>query len=107
MKICYIAGPYRSKTLNGVWENIMFARQYAIKYWNLGYSVICPHTNTMLMDMENTDNMFLEGDLEMIRRCDVMVMIPGWEKSVGACGELRLAKELGLEIIYELPLDKP
>lgn len=102
MKIVYIAGKYRSREgVNGIYENIQFARKYAVKYWKLGYAVICPHTNTGLMDGVGTDDLFLNGDLEMIKRVDVIVMIPGWKQSIGAVVEHDLAESLGLEIIYE------
>jgi len=39
--------------------------------------------------------------LEILNRCDVIVMAPGWPDSSGAMEELRFAKERGKEIIYE------
>ncbi len=102
MKVVYIAGPYRSSSgINGIYQNIQNAWRYALKYWEYGYAVICPHTNTGLMDGIDTDDMFLNGDKEILSRCDVIVMIPGWKKSEGAKEELRVAKKLGLRVVYE------
>jgi len=104
MQVAYISGPYRAKTVSGVLRNIIKAREVAIKYWKLGYAVICPHTNTAFMDGEAPDEVWLEGDKEIIRRLtpeDAIVMMIGWEDSEGAKAELELAKELGLKIIYE------
>jgi hypothetical protein len=100
-KVIYIAGKYRDGTINGVWENIQTARTAARKYWLMGYAVICPHLNTMLMDGEDTDNLFLEGDAELLRRSDAIVMLSGWEESAGAKSEHELATKQGKEIIYE------
>lgn len=103
MKLVYVSGAYRSNCPNGVWENINRAREAAVKLWNQGYAVICPHTNSIFMDGVNTDTTFLDGDLEILRRCDCIYMLKGWYKSQGATAELELAKHLNKEIIYEEP----
>jgi hypothetical protein len=101
VKVVYVSGPYRSRDgINGIFENIMAARAVALECWAQGHAVICPHLNSAFMDGTVADDMFLLGDLEILRRCDAIVMVPGWERSAGACDEHRLAKELGLEIVY-------
>ena len=47
------------------------------------------------------DEAFLEGDLEMIRRCDTIVVTPGWENSSGSIGEIELAEKLGKTILWD------
>lgn len=84
MKLLYVAGPYRSDTLNGIAENIAKARQVALEIWQAGGYALCPHMNTALMDGAVTVEHILEGDFEMLRRCDGIVMLPGWEQSEGA-----------------------
>lgn len=101
MKVAYVAGPYRAKTPHGVVENIRCAEAVALKYWKLGYAVICPHMNTALLDGECPDAIWLDGDLELIRRCDVLVAMEKWKQSQGATAEVELALNLGLEVIYE------
>ena len=102
MKLVYIVGPYRSpKGIHGIVENIRRAEKVALKYWNKGYCVICPHKNTALMDGVDTDEMFLEGGEELVRRADVIVVMKGWTSSVGSVGEINLAIELNKKIIYE------
>jgi len=101
MKVAYIAGPYRGKTESDVVANIRHAEKYAIKYWQMGYAVICPHKNTALFGGLAPDAVWLEGDLELLSRCDVVVMIPGWRGSSGAMAEEAFARRLDREIIYE------
>jgi len=101
MKLAFISGPYRSSNGKTILENVRHAEKYAIKYWRLGYAVICPHLNTAFFDGLAPDNIWLQGDLEILKRCDVIVMIPGWEKSSGSKQEYHLALNYGLEIIIE------
>ena len=102
MKVAYISGAYRGDGKpNSIFENIAIARQYALKYWRKGYAVICPHMNTAMMDGTCCDEVWLEGDLELLRRCDIIVMLPGWEESEGAKIEYLEAVRLGLKIIEE------
>ena len=101
MKLVYISGAYRAPTLYGVVRNIRRAERTALKYWKKGYAVICPHKNTALMDGGCCDKVWLDGDLEMVRRCDMIVMMRNWRKSEGARNEHALAKRLGIRIVYE------
>ena len=97
MKVAYVAGPYRAKTINGIWCNIERAKLLAADLWKMGYAVICPHANTAFMDGATTSNqaddshVWLKGDLEILKRCDCIVMIPGWEQSEGATAEMQYA----------------
>jgi len=102
MKVVFISGRYSSKRLIGKIRNILRARRWAKCYWELGYAVICPHMNSALMEMRGgaPDEVFLRGDREMLRKCDEIIMIPGWEKSLGAAAERALAKELGIPVMY-------
>lgn len=103
MNIAYISGPYRAETMNQVYNNIQIAREYAIKYWKLGYMVFCPHMNTALMDGAVEGEPWLKGDLEFIRRLkstDIMVMLPGWRNSEGAKTEHDVAvNEIGMNVV--------
>jgi len=101
MKVAYIAGPYRADTPSGIVENIRKAEAVAIKYWKLGYAVICPHRNTALFDGLCPDETWLKGDIEILKRCDVIVMMKTWKHSSGALDELAEAVEAGLKVIYD------
>ena len=96
-KVVYIAGPYRGDTLYEIVRNIRRAEAVAFKYWHMGFAVICPHMNTALLDGACPD----EGDLELLRCCDIIVMMKGYSDSTGALAELKEAKKRGMEIIFE------
>ena len=101
MQIAYIAGTYRAKTKLGIIRNILKARKVAKKYWALGYTVFCPHMNSALMDGCAPDEVFLKGDLELLQYADVLVVIPGWERSTGTLAEIEFAKARGIPIVFE------
>lgn len=90
MLIVFISGPYRGN----VAHNIAIARKHAEKIWQAGYCALCPHLNSAHMDGLCDDSAFLEGDMAMLRRSDMIYLIPGWERSIGARAEWEEAKRL-------------
>ena len=100
MEVVYISGHYRASTTNGVQDNIEQAPQEAIKWWMDGYATICPHCNTAYMDGVVPDSVWLDGDIEILLRCDIVVMLPGWEDSLGAVEEHNIALSNDKEVVY-------
>jgi hypothetical protein len=100
-KVAFISGPYRSNTVWGIKNNIFNAQQVALKYWKLGYVVICPHGNSSFFDGECDDSVWLEGDLELLSRSDVCVMMDSWKKSSGSIIERDYALKNNIPIIYD------
>lgn len=41
----------------------------------------------------------MEGDLKLLERCNIMFLVPGWEKSEGTRKEVEYAKKQGIEIV--------
>ena len=97
--IAYIAGPYRAKTIFGIIRNILKARKVAKEFWAKGYTVICPHMNSALMK-HLPEEVFMEGDLEILKKSDVLVVMKGWQKSEGTKREIDFAKKHGIAIIW-------
>lgn len=99
MKVAYTAGPYRSPVgAYGVARNIRAAEEVAVELWRMGYAVICPHKNTAFFDGAADDSVWLEGDLELLSRSDLVVMVPGWESSAGA------TEEHGVAGLHDIPI---
>ncbi len=105
-EVVYLAGPYRSP--EGPWgihENIQRARQIAIELWRMGYAVICPHCNTAFFDGACHDDVWLEGDIAILRKCDIVVMMPRYLESEGARAEFIAAEAAGIPV-FMWPSDK-
>lgn len=93
MKLAYVAGKYRAPTVRGIVENIRAAEAVALELWKLGFAVICPHMNSALFDGTAPDEVWLEGTMTMLERCDLLVTVPGWESSRGSCEEWSRAEQ--------------
>ena len=102
MRVVYVAGPYRSNTEYGVLQNIQKAEKTALQVWLMGAACICPHKNTAFFGGATDDDVWLEGDLEIIRRCVAIMCLENWESSVGAKGEVALARSIGLPVFEKI-----
>jgi len=91
MKLVYTAGAFRAPTAWGIHENIRRAEAWALEIWKQGAVALCPHLNTANFQGAMPDHTWLEGDLEMLKRCDAVFMIPYWERSEGARKEREVA----------------
>ncbi len=111
MKLVYVAGPYRATNPKtgksdawGVQSNIMRAMGLALEVWKAGGAALCPHANTMFyQDAAGiNDEVWLNGDLVMLERCDAILMTPDYERSSGARAELDHAKMRGIPVFFEM-----
>jgi len=98
MKLIYIVGKYTAKTTIGKLINIYRARRAAKRLWSYGYAVICPHSNSALMDRYAPLQVFYDGTIEMLKKCDYIYLLKDWEKSKGARAEYQTALKYGIEI---------
>ena len=98
--LIYVSGKYSGKDKQEISENIRAARRVAILLWEQGHAVICPHLNTAHFeeDCQASYDQYIQGDLQMIARCDAMAMVDGWEESKGANIEKEYAESLGIPV---------
>jgi len=101
MKVGFVIGPYRSPEGHyGVKKNIDRAEEVALCLWKLGYAVFCPHKNTSFFSGSAPEEVFLEGDLELLRRADFAVTVKGWERSEGSINEVKLCKDRNIPLYH-------
>jgi len=100
MKHVYIAGPYRATTRWGVECNIRIAEQHAMMIARFNAIPIIPHAMYRYFDGTMCDDFWIAATLSILKRCDVIVMLPNWKDSEGSKLEHEQAEADGLPIFY-------
>jgi hypothetical protein len=96
MKVIYIAGPYGADTPWDVEQNVRRAEEVSLAVAECGAMPLCPHTNTRFFDGQLTHDFWLEGTMELMRRCDAVLFIDNWRDSHGSVGEWDEAEALDM-----------
>ena len=92
-KVLYIAGPMTGKK---EWNKPAFDKA-AKKLREQGFIVLNPSETPMGLTREQ----YMDIDLAMVRACDGIYMLNGWQWSPGATAERAYAVYLEKEIIYQ------
>lgn len=101
MKMIYIAGPFRGPSGWAIKENIHAAEQAAARIIEDGRAFpVTPHSLCAHFHGHGSDAFWINGTLELMRRCDAIFALSTWEKSIGATGEVAEAMRLGLPVFY-------
>lgn len=87
----YISGP-----ITGVPDYEGAFKAHAFLLARMGYAVVDP---TSVSIEGGTWEQYMQNDLGLLRKCDAISMLVGWEASKGACIERRFAKKLGLKFV--------
>lgn len=102
MRLVYVAGPFRAINQWEQEQNIRRAETLALSVWRLGAAAICPHTNTRFFSGAAPDEVWLAGDIEILRRCDAVMLTDDWKRSSGARAEVTEAYIRGLPVFTQL-----
>jgi len=87
MKLIYIAGPITASTSWGIEQNVRLAEEFALRILKLGAAIYCPHTQFRNYHGELPWEEWIKRDLEVLKRCDALFLLYGWESSKGANAE--------------------
>ena len=102
MIMAYISGPITAPTIDELDANIQRGANMAKRVWGLGHGAHCPHLNTAFPGSEKIPHaQYMAFDLHILAACDVVIMLDGWEKSVGSEMEWREAITRGIPVVYE------
>jgi hypothetical protein len=98
--VAYVAGKYTANSPEEVEQNVMDAALLGAKLTKQGYAVLMPHCNSHLASQLCHPPIpyqdWLDSCCELMSRCDLVVLLPGWQHSNGANVEAALANKLGI-----------
>ncbi len=103
MKVVYIAGPFRGPTAWDIERNVRRAEELAFEVFKLGAMPLTPHANTRFFHGQGPDAFWLDGTLELLRRCDALITVDDWARSSGARGEVSDASARGIPVFHNVP----
>lgn len=100
-RLVYVAGAYSGNTN----ANITKAELASITLVRNGWHVITPHKNTsgyeQYEDGDITKNTWIEMDLNLLSRCDLMYVLANWKESEGTKTEMKFAREYNIPMFVE------
>jgi hypothetical protein len=102
MKIVYVAGKFAGANDWERYKNVRRAEHLGFAVAEAGAMPLIPHMNTAHFHGTLTDEFWYEGTLELLKRCDAMVLVPGWEDSRGTAEELKWARVVEMPIFERI-----
>ena len=94
MKLCYIAGCYSNNTYLHVEQNILDAKKAGVEAIARGYYPVIPHANTPHFEhvcIDKHPSFWYNGTMELLKRCDAIMIFGDWTTSQGTHNELEYA----------------
>jgi nucleoside 2-deoxyribosyltransferase len=97
--LIYVSGKYTNGIIS---KNIDDAEAVAVQLMRNGFDVICPHKNTAFYEKyeDIPYEKYIEMDLNILERCDVIYMMDNWKESNGAKIEMQYAMDKGMPVIF-------
>lgn len=102
MKVVYVAGRFRGPDSWVIECNIRAAERLALSVWAEGGAAICPHANTRYFQGALPDQVWLDGDLAILAKCDALITVWNWPESEGAKTEVAFAKQHNIPVFHDL-----
>ena len=106
MKMIYISGPMKNMP-NGNLEAFDKAEKQLRK---LGYDVLNPHAISEIVNLRffemgkipEYEDYLKEDIIQMLSKCDKVLVLPGWRQSKGTKLEIANALACGLDVVFDI-----
>lgn len=106
--LIYVAGPYSAPTEEGRLANVEKAMRAGLFLISEGHIPVIPHLSHFFdvwVERETGERLevdyYYKSDIEILKRCDGIYMVHGWEGSHGARRELEVAEKEALSVYYD------
>lgn len=103
LPVVYIAGKITDVDGWAVEQNIRKAESLLLEMWHNEIAAVCVHTQGRFFVGVGDYELWLPGDYELIRRCDAVFMVDGWQASPGSVEENAFARAQGKRVFSDLP----
>lgn len=104
MRLVYVAGAFRGRSHWDIHQNVIAAEAAALEVAKAGAMPVCPHKNSENFHGLLTEDFWVEGTLELLRRCDAVYLFDYRHavSSAGTRGELKEAERLKLPVFKDI-----
>jgi hypothetical protein len=106
MKRIYIAGAYSADNVIDVLRNIGRGERLAGEVFRAGFAPFCPwHDKDYVIqspDAEYTVQQFYDYSIAWLIVSDAVLLVPGWEKSLGTRREIEIAEAHDIPVFETL-----
>jgi len=105
VKLVYISGPHVGSNYHQTEAYITYAREWAEKLARAGHAFYCPHLNTAHFDIITPDvpeYFWREMNLNILRRCDVVLLVPGWDNDEATKRDMEYAERWGIPVVVDI-----
>jgi len=98
----FIAGPYNADNVLSVLGNMRRGMEMSVKVLKAGMSPFCPWLDYhfSLIDDSLTIQDYYNYSIAWVEGSEALLVLEGWESSVGTKGEIARAEELGIPVFY-------
>lgn len=98
IKIVYVGGKFTGKNSWEIHRNVFRAESLGMAVAEAGAMPLIPHKNTSNFFGTMTEEFWYRGTLALLKRCDAMILVSGWEDSKGTRAEVEWARANGMPV---------
>ena len=102
IEVIYIAGPLRGPSAWEIEQHTRTAEALALQVWLSGMVALCPHANIRFFQGAAAAEVFRQGEFELIRRCDALLTVSGWERDPRTSRDMQVAHGLGKPVFNSM-----
>lgn len=107
MKRVYVAGAMSSDNILGVLGNISEGVKYGALLLKEGFAPFVPHLDVAFRLQQGKDynvpmEYYYNYTMEWLKVSQYVLVVPGWEESVGTRKEIEMAESLDIPVYYSL-----